>query len=231
MKRHNQDRPLAFEMWHGGRKWQWGPEIMPNKKGQAERGPGIYCTNNYMTANKYAKGGGQVRKLRIEPRALLEDIAIPLADAIGFVKANLIRRTHADIIERLEDCSAKIKLDAYTLKGDAPHVPLQVLNNLCVNSDQSYGERGLALNKFLVSHGADASFDYASGREVWGVIFNPECIKSHQVTPSAAVDWSEDFLPDPVKLIREYKTRQPKGQPDAIEHDHFDPEPAGPAGM
>ena len=98
MKKLTQDRPLAFAMWHGGRKWQWGPEIMPNKKGQAERGPGIYCTNNYATAYKYAKGGGQVRKLLIEPKSLLEDIAIPLADAVQFVKSNLIRRTHDDII-------------------------------------------------------------------------------------------------------------------------------------
>lgn len=228
MKRLRVNASLRFAMWHGGRKWDNGPEVMPNKKGQAERGPGIYCTNSYMTAFKYAKGGGQVRKLMIEPRALLEDIAIPLADAIGFVKSNLIRRTHEDIIDRLEDCSAKMRMDIYTLKGEGPHVPLLVLNNLCVNSDQAHGSRGLALNQFLVSHGADASFDYAAGREVWGVIFNPECIKAHQVIPSAAVDWAADVLPDPMKLIAAHKARSDRGEPDLIAENHFDQDPAGP---
>jgi hypothetical protein len=205
MKPINKATHLSITMWHGGRKWQWGPEIMQGKKGQTERGPGIYCTSHYMTASKYAKGGGQVRRLVIEPRELLEDIAIPLADAIGFVKSHLIRRTHEDIMQRLSDCSERLRDGVYTLKGEGPHVPLSVLNNLCINSDQAHGERGLELNKFLVSYGADASFDYASGREVWGCIFNPECIKRHEVMPASAVDKGEYELPDPVAMLRERK--------------------------
>lgn len=219
MKRLKQDRPLAFAMWHGGRKWQSGPEIMPNKKGQAERGPGIYCTDNYMTARKYAQGGGQVRRLMIEPKGILEDIAIPLADAIRFVKSNLMRKTQGDIIERLQRGSALIKPELYTLKGEGPHVPLSNLNNLCVNSDQAHGERGLTLNRFLVENGADASFEYAMGREVWGVIFNPTCITSHEVVPAKDVDWSENHLPDPVQQIRAYRESRKKGEPDHIAAD------------
>lgn len=219
MKRLNQDRPLSFSMWHGGRKWQGEPEIMPNKKGQAERGPGIYCTNSYETAYKHGKGGGQVRRLMIEPKELLEDIAIPLADAIQFVKLNLMRKSQNDIIHRLQDCSDRIKSDAYTLKGAAPHVPLTVLNNLCINSDQAHGERGLTLNRFLVEHGADASFDYAMGQEVWGVIFNPKCITSHRVVRAAEVDWSADVLQDPMQQIRAKKEARSKGEPDHIPAD------------
>lgn len=213
MKRPSQKPPLSIVMWHGGRRWDGPPAIVPSKKGQAERGPGIYCTNSYRTAYKYAKGGGQVRKLVIEPKGLLEHIAIPLPDALHFVKAHLIRRTHDDIVERLHACSERLISSLYTTAGEGPHVPLSVLNNLCVNSDQAHGSRGAALNRFLVEWGADASFDYAAGNEVWGVVFNPECIVRQQAVPAAQVTAEQFDLPDAVRLIRDHFAAGPEREP------------------
>ena len=102
-----------------------------------------------------------------------------------------------------------------------------VLNNLCVNSDQSHGDRGLALNRFLVEHGADASFDYASGNEAWGVIFNPACITSHQVIPASEMSGDAYWLPDPLQQIKAVKEQACNGShmPAAIEYE-TDPAPS-----
>ncbi len=189
--------PATIRMWHGGRRWDGAPEIRTSTKGKAERGPGIYCTTNYQTARKYAAGGGQVRLLEFAPARLLEETAIPLADAEAFVLKTLIKRTHADTIERLRDSATRRNMASLRQVGNGPHVPASVLNNLCVNSDQAHGAKGLALNAFLVSYGIDASFESAHGNETWGVIINPDCISSSRPVKSEDVSLDDYELPRP----------------------------------
>ena len=46
----------TFQMYHGGRKWSFVPsELIAPKQGRYEGGIGIYFTNYYETARKYAK--------------------------------------------------------------------------------------------------------------------------------------------------------------------------------
>lgn len=224
MKRPSKnDQSPVIVMWHGGRRWDGPPEIQGGKKGATERGPGIYCTTNYLTARKYASGGGQVRKVTFSPASLLDRVAVPLEEAILFTKQNLMRRTHDDIIERLRDCADRHNMTHLRLSGQGPHVPANALVNLCINSDQAHGAKGLALNRFLVSHGIDAVLDYAMGSEVWGVIFNPACILDHKAVPAAEVSLDEYDLPNPIKQL-ETAARELE-QPLAVAEPDFSPAP------
>ena len=55
----------TIQMYHGGNRWSGTPEIRPTK-GRYEGGPGIYFTNNYETAKKYAKGSNVVQLVNID---------------------------------------------------------------------------------------------------------------------------------------------------------------------
>lgn len=188
-------------MWHGGRQWDGASEIRPGRKGGTEQGPGIYCTNHYLAARRYAKEGGQVRKLELEPRLLLESAALPLCTVEKFVLDNTPKRVHKQLIGELRTACSESELRKRILIGAAPHCPAEAILNLCVKAELAHGARGLALATLFIVHGIDASLQRINGDEVWGVIFNPACIKSNT---SVAVDEVEEAhyqLPDPLKSL------------------------------
>jgi hypothetical protein len=203
-------------MWHGGRRWYGPAEVRRSKKGRAELGPGIYCTTDYQTARKHSLGGGEVRRLIIEPSRLLEQTAISLADLRDFVTAVVPRTKRTDILDRLASAAKRCNLDGRFHDGDGPWAPAENLVNLFVNGDLAHGARGLELARFLVQHQIDASFQRAYGAETWGVIFNPACIKSNSVVPSSEVSLDCYKLPCPITiftsdpLIQESQAPEPR---------------------
>lgn len=199
-------------VWHGGNRWEGSPEIRPAKKERAEWGPGIYGSTHYQRARQYAKGGKVTSLVEFMPQTFLEDAVISHQEASQFVRSCAPVSKRADLLGYVDRYQ---NLDAANL---AQGVPATVLVNLWVNNDMSHGKRGMDLNEFLVAHGVDASCSRTTGidgtPEFWTVIFNPKCIKRHEVVSASEVPldlyWLKPPTEDPLATIQSVKNSAKK---------------------
>ncbi len=186
--RYNEIENATFKMWHGSRKWDGTPEIRMPRVGRYEGGPGIYFTNSYSTAYKYAKGGGSVMLAEINSELRLsDDVLIPMSAVIDFIKKT--RMIHKrEIIADVEANGNRMKSESITAN---------VLVNLMVNYEAGAGNAGVALAHFLTEHGVDASTERKSNDEVWLIVINPRVIQSIKKIPAKDVPVDMYHLPPP----------------------------------
>lgn len=169
----------TVQVYHGGSKWYGDPEIRPTK-GRYEGGPGIYFTNNYDTAKKYAKGSNVVQLVDIDKsftdlKTVKVDIDI-IFDFLDSISGLKKRKEIKSDIQRFSDRTQKRE------------IPLTVLNNLIINWQAGSGDIGKEVAKFFVSNGADAIVDDQSGDEQWLIVFNPKIIKKYSVTSPKEIE-------------------------------------------
>jgi len=179
----------TFQMYHGGSRWSTSPEIRPSKVGRYEGGPGIYLTNNYETARKYAKGGNVVQLVDIRSAFTdLNSVRVTLSELISFVNNIQGMKKKKEIISDLNRVSARTqKLD----------IPLEVLNNLIVNWEAGSGSVGVQVAEYFVSKGVDATIQDQSGDEFWLVVFNPKIIINYEVVDPKKLSVDNYILPRP----------------------------------
>lgn len=178
----------TFQMYHGGGRWSTAPEIRPSKGGRYEGGVGIYFTNNYETARKYAKGGKVVQLVNIRSNfRKLKDVKLELSEIIQFITDLYGLRKKKEIIS---------DLNRYSERTGRTEISLEILNNLIVNHEAGAGEVGTEIAKFFASKGADASVQDQSGDEQWLIVFNPKIIASYDVVdPKKVQDWMLPEIP------------------------------------
>lgn len=175
--------------YHGGRRWEGGGgEIRPCRPGRYECGPGIYLTNAYATAQKYAKGGGVVQMVAI-PADInwLEDALISLAEAEAFVSGRARMKNRDRVIEDLRRVADRRPAADGML-------PAEVLRNLSVNHDSLGADHGPALAAWFADRGIQASLNRQNGQEDWLVIFEPRIMVASVLQPGD-VDHSNPDLP------------------------------------
>lgn len=169
--------PAPVVLYHGAQRWEGAPEIVAHRKGHAEHGPGIYLTTSYETAARYAKGGGSVYRIELDPRVgWVQDVRLPYAETAAWVKGLPRLRGKTELLAGLAYVAARV--------GDL--LPGEILVNQFVNADAASGQHGPALAAFLVAHGADASHVLQSGED-WVVVFNPKVIRSVTKVPAKQV--------------------------------------------
>lgn len=182
MRRAN---PASITMWHGARKWKGPPVVRASRTKRIVHGPGIYLTNRYETAAKYAKGGGVVMRVEIKPDLVwLEDAgaAATIEEMIAFLQERPRLPKRAEIIADLQVCTKRMY---------PRPCPTVVLANLMINYNALSGDHGPALAKFLADHGIQVSH-VEHHSEDWVVVFDPSVILS--MTPTRAKDvHSEDY--------------------------------------
>lgn len=181
---------MRLQLWHGGARWIGGPEVQAPRPGRYECGPGIYLSTEYSDAYKYARGGKVTTLVDLAPELrLLEKTRLPLADVLEFAQ-NLPRlRKRAEI---LSDLKANV---ARRQALDPELIDASVLVNLCVNYEALSGATGLALARWLVDQGIDASWHSPGGDRYWLVVFNPKVIKAFKVVRAADVSLDMRSLP------------------------------------
>jgi hypothetical protein len=185
-----EDMNSTFLMWHGSRRWDGSPEIRAPRAGRYEAGPGIYLSTNYMTARRYAKGGGATMLATVDQNlALAERTLIPLATALEFCKT-------APRMRHKREIAADVRANADRHHSDA--IAANILINLVVNYEAGSGDAGLALARFLRDQGVDGSLE-PQNNEDWLVIINPKVIRSMKRVPANEVPSDLYHLP----LIRD----------------------------
>jgi len=175
-------------MWHGAQRWQGPPEVVPQPPTSAEHGPGIYMTTSAEFAREYAKGGGVLVRFEVDPGlTLLEDVQMPLADAVEFVRSRPRLKSRGVLISDLEANAARMRPREIRLGRATESSPMmiwsEVVLNLFVNHRAIAGDQGPALARFFVEHGIDASI-VTRGTDDWLVVFNPKIIRSWRVVPA-----------------------------------------------
>lgn len=161
--------PRYVKMYHGGSKWHhFEAKLNAPKKGRFESGIGINLTTHYDTARRYAKGSRVVSIVLLDPNLkLAEDVAIPFEKVEGFLKSYIGPKNRGNM---LDSCKNILKRENKNT----------VWANYLVNLSVGYGiggKQGLALTKFIVEHGVDASMYSQSNNEDWLIIHNTEVIK------------------------------------------------------
>lgn len=178
---------LPIVLWHGAHRWQAPPEVRPAAPTSSEHGPGIYMTTSSETAREFAKGGGSLVRFELDPNlTLIEDVWIPLDDALDFVRSRSRLRRRRELEEDLRRVAARYRqgqIARGTYRGTGPlTMPASVLVNLFVNYRLITGAHGPALARFLVERGADADV-VTRGTDDWLVLFNPKKIQNWRVVP------------------------------------------------
>lgn len=178
----------TFQMYHGGNRWTTAPEIRPSKGGRYEGGVGIYFTNNYETARKYAKGGKVVQLVDIRSNfRKLRDVRVDINELSDFVTNLSGLRRKREIVS---------DLNRFGQRTNRTECSLEILNNLIVNHEAGAGSVGTEIAAYFTSKGADASVQDQSGDEQWLVVFNPKIIvKYSPVDPKSDIDWMLPQIP------------------------------------
>lgn len=190
----------TFTMYHGGKRWLMTPDsLQPSVKGRYEGGVGIYFTNSYDTARKYAKGGNVVHMVEIDKNYRdINSVMISVEEMINFVKTVSGLRKRNDIVKDIL---------AYSQRTSRTEISGEVLNNLIVNYEAGSGKTGVEIAKFLVSKGVDASLQRQSGEERWLVVFNPKILKSVKVVdPKTITSDSQFMLAESLDVAKSFST-------------------------
>lgn len=174
----------TLTLWHGGRNLESSyHEFAPHKGGRWEHGPGLYLTNHYDIAARYAKGGNKLYKVTIVKGQDSDDVTIPFDDVSDFAKRLVKGKARKEFLEMCQT-----NMQRRGLSG----VPAKVVSTLALNLEAIQNSNTGELRRFLVDHGADYTFvqNYHGGASVY-VIHNPKVIKRVEIIKGS--DVKDDF--------------------------------------
>lgn len=174
----------TLTLWHGGRNLESSyHEFAPHKGGRWEHGPGLYLTNHYDIAARYAKGGNKLYKVTITKGRDSDDVQIPFEDVSEFAKRLIKGRARKEFLEMCQT-----NMQRRGLSG----VPAKVVSTLALNLEAIQNSNTGELRRFLVDHGADYTFvqNYHGGASVY-VIHNPKVIQRVEIIKGS--DVKSDF--------------------------------------
>lgn len=163
----------TLKFWHGAQRWTGFPELRPSRPNCYECGPGIYLSNRNATARKYAKGGGQVVLIELDPSVVLLEESYLTLDEMLEGLASLPR------VRGRKEIQAGLRKSAQ--RHPDGRMPADYLMNYCVNYESLGGASGPALARWYASKGIDASVYSRPGGEDWVVVFSPEKIVSSRI--------------------------------------------------
>lgn len=203
----------SITLFHGGKRLNQPIEVRAPKSGRYECGPGFYSTTKWITAAKYARGGGRIHLVTysdalIEPSRWLEHARIPLEAMMDFLKSISRLPQRQDIYARLVAATDQYKTNT---------LPAYILLNLMVNAEACGGHNGVALAEFLAANNIAASLHSKCVGEQWVITFDPKVIEDIRPIPSNEVASLSIFDLAPVE--NQIKAITDKRQ-NTLEHPH-----------
>lgn len=134
--------PDTINFWHGGNLDNYN-DVIAQKNGRYEYGPGLYLTTHYETARKYAKGNRKMYLITVKKGVDINNALIDTNIALDFIKTYVIKSKRREIIERLSKFEKDGKIKAY------------IFNNIILNEKGIKPSYTKYLREFLVSNNID----------------------------------------------------------------------------
>ena len=134
--------PGILHFWHGG-NLDYYDDVIAQRGGRYEYGPGLYLITDYDSAKKYAKGSRKLYIVSVERGHDLRDAKLPWEDVQAFVESYAMASKKKEILEWL---SGRVK-DGF-IDGT------QFVNEL-VNQQAIRPSNTVAWRKFLIDQGVD----------------------------------------------------------------------------
>lgn len=160
--------PNTMSFWHGGNLDSY-EDVISQKSGRYQYGPGLYLTTKYDDAKQYAKGSRKLYLVTVNLGNDLENIQFSVNAVNDFIKKYTIRNKQSELLTRIAQRTSE--------QGTVPGF---IMNNLIINFDAIKPANTKYLRQFFIDNGADYNIvDNAFG---WGekmmVLFNMNKIAS-----------------------------------------------------
>lgn len=167
--------PNTMNFWHGGNLDDYN-DLIAQKNGRYEYGPGLYLITKYDVAAKYAKGSRKLYIVTVEKGVDINDALIDADMAKKFIDTYVISHHRKQIWERISNPKFVVdgKIRAY------------VFNNIILNEKAIKSTNTKFLRAFYVDNGID--YEIVDNPFGWGekmlVLYNmKKIVNTTQVKP------------------------------------------------
>ena len=166
--------PNTMNFWHGGNLDGFN-DVVEQKNGRYEYGPGLYLITHYDTALKYAKGSRKLYLITVALGQDINDAKLPYDTVIDFIKTNVITAKRKEIAERI---------NKYVVDG---LVKAYIFNNILINEKGIKPSNTKNLRQLYINNGID--YDIIDNPFGWGekmmVLYNMKKIVNTIVVKSS----------------------------------------------
>lgn len=162
------DIPNCRNFWHGGNLDDYD-EVISQKKGRQDYGPGLYLTTHHEVASRYAKGGRKLYIVTVENGMDLDDAELLFDNVEKFINKYVVSNRRWVFFDHLDEYVT----DEGTVKASYVH-------NILLNNDFILNSRLKQLRIFYIENGID--YYILNNQFGWGentmVLFNMKKIKN-----------------------------------------------------
>lgn len=147
------DIPGTMNFWHGGNLDDYS-DIIAQKNGRYEYGPGLYLTTHYGTAQKYSKGSRKLYLITIAQGQDITDSFLDINKVQDFVKMYVIGTMKKFIWEQIQKYIENGQIKAY------------IFNNIILNNKAIKSTATQYLRTFYIDNGID--YEIVDNAYGWG---------------------------------------------------------------
>ncbi len=145
--------PNTFNFWHGGDLDDFN-EVIAQKNGRYEYGPGLYLITHHDTALKYAKGRRKLYLITVEKGIDINNAFLNVNVVTEFIKNFVITNKRNEILKRLQPYIKETQIKAY------------VFNNIVLNAKAIKPSNTKNLRQFYIENHID--YDIIDNPFGWG---------------------------------------------------------------
>jgi len=153
--------PGTMNFFHGGNLDAYD-DLIAQKNGRYEYGPGLYIIQDYNTASRYSKGGRKFYIVTVSHGTDINDVSLPVEKIQDFMKLYVMASKRKLMWERLQRHVRDGQIDVY------------LLNNFLINEKALKPSNTPALRQFYIDNGIDYEIidnAFGTGRKMM-VLYN-----------------------------------------------------------
>lgn len=145
--------PGTMNFWHGGNLDEYN-DLIAQKAGRYEYGPGLYITTKYDVAAKYSKGSRKLYLITVQEGVDINDAFFDINIAKDFVDKYVIKSKRKEVLERINKFDNEGKIKGY------------IFNNILINEKAVKPINTQKLRQFYIDNGVD--YEIVENAFGWG---------------------------------------------------------------
>lgn len=134
--------PNSMNFWHGGNLNEYN-DVIAQKNGRYEYGPGLYLITKYDIAKKYSKGSRKLYLVTVQNGNDINDMFLDENSVATFIKHNVIGHMTKEVKERVSHHMKDGRIKAF------------IFNNIILNSKAIRPSKTQNLRQFFIDNNID----------------------------------------------------------------------------